>query len=331
MPFLCSLLLILFCVRNYERFCKTLMAIAYLSYHLSNKECKRDFKRVYGTLEKNNEVGTMKEPFSKKEDQYLILENWAKLDPRLIAGVTTKNGGVSIGDFQQLNTAFHVNDAESVVVENREILSKKLEIPLTDWVGAEQTHETHIEKITSLHRGAGSSDYESALKATDGMYTDKRQLLLTLCFADCVPLYFYAPMGGMIGTAHAGWKGTVAGIGSKMVGLWKKEGIDPKQIYAVIGPSICRKCYVVDDKVINLVQKLLEETDEKPYNLISEGQYQLDLKQLNAQILEKSGVPKNNIEISALCTSCESDLFFSHRRDSGKTGRILSFIGWKED
>jgi len=273
----------------------------------------------------------MKEPFVRKEDQYLVLESWSKRDPRLIVGVTTKNGGISTDAYQQLNTAFHVNDAEPAVVGNREILSKKLAVPLTQWVGAEQTHETHIEKITSRHRGAGASDYQTALKATDGMYTDDSNLLLTLCFADCVPLYFYAPEAGLIGTAHAGWKGTIGGIGSKMVELWKREGVDPEQIYAAIGPSICMNCYVVDDKVINLVQKLLEETDEKPYNLISEGQYQLDLKQLNAQILEKSGIPKKNIEISAMCTSCETDLFFSHRRDSGKTGRILSFIGWKED
>jgi copper oxidase (laccase) domain-containing protein len=79
------------------------------------------------------------------------------------------------------------------------------------------------------------------------------------------------------------------------------------------------------------VQKLLEEYDEKPYNLISEGQYQLDLKHLNAIILEKSGVPKHQIDISTYCTSCHDDLFYSHRRDKGRTGRLMSFIGWKEE
>jgi polyphenol oxidase len=76
---------------------------------------------------------------------------------------------------------------------------------------------------------------------------------------------------------------------------------------------------------------LLVDIDEKPYNLISEGQYQLDLKQLNALILQKSGIPNSQIDVTSYCTSCDHELFFSHRRDNGKTGRLMSFIGWKED
>ena len=70
------------------------------------------------------------------------------------------------------------------------------------------------------------------------------------------------------------------------------EGVSANEIFVVIGPSICQNCYVVDNKVIDNVQKLLEEYDEKPYNLISEGQYQLDLKRLNMLLLEKAGIPK---------------------------------------
>ncbi len=154
---------------------------------------------------------------------------------------------------------------------------------------------------------------------------------MTLCYADCVPLYFLAPAHGMIGVAHAGWKGTVNGIARKMVEAWLNEGIKASEIFAVIGPSICSKCYVVDDYVMDLVQNLLVDIDEKPYNLISEGQYQLDLKQLNALILQKSGIPNSQIDVTSYCTSCDHELFFSHRRDNGKTGRLMSFIGWKED
>ena len=122
------------------------------------------------------------------------------------------------------------------------------------------------------------------------------------------------------------WKNSL-----KMVSRLQSEGVSTNEIHVVIGPSICQSCYVVDDKVIDKVQKLLEEYDEKPYNLISEGQYQLDLKQLNMIMLEKAGIPKSQIEITTYCTSCHNDLFFSHRRDHGHTGRLMSFIGWKED
>ncbi|MFD9624398.1 peptidoglycan editing factor PgeF [Peribacillus muralis] len=273
----------------------------------------------------------MKEPFVLLDDQYMFIDSWRQQNLQLVAGFTTKNDGVSSGDFQSLNTGFHVGDRLQDVQENRRILAGKLQFPLDGWVGAEQTHETQILKVTSPDGGRGATDYSSAFKATDGFYTKDRNMLLTMCYADCVPLYFLAPAHGMIGVAHAGWKGSVNGIGRKMIEAWQSEGIKETEIFAVIGPSICSNCYVVDDKVIDLVQNLLEDNDEKPYNLISEGQYQLDLKRLNALILQKSGIPRSQIDITSYCTSCDSDLFFSHRRDKGKTGRLMSFIGWKED
>ncbi|RFU63358.1 peptidoglycan editing factor PgeF [Peribacillus glennii] len=273
----------------------------------------------------------MKEAFILKKDQYYEIESWQSAWPGLIAGFTTKNGGVSSGGFAELNTGFHVGDSIGAVVKNREILAGKLHFPLDSWIGAEQTHQTNIIKAGRIERGSGSRDYASALKATDGIFTDEKGILLTLCFADCVPLYFFAPKKGYIGAAHAGWKGTVGAIAQKMIKLWNAEGISSSDIYAAIGPSICGDCYIVDDKVVSLVKNMLEENDEKPYTLISEGQYQLNLQALNTLILEKAGVPKSRIEVSGLCTSCMGSQFFSHRRDKGKTGRMMSFIGWKED
>ncbi|MFJ7849576.1 peptidoglycan editing factor PgeF [Peribacillus sp. NPDC097224] len=273
----------------------------------------------------------MKEPFVLVEDQYLLVDSWRQQNLQLVAGFTTKNGGVSSGCFTSLNTGFHVGDKIGDVQANRRILAEKLSFPLNHWVGAEQTHETHIQQVTTRDCGKGATDYPSGFRATDGFYTRDKNVLLTLCYADCVPLYFYAPTHGMVGVAHAGWKGTVNGIAHNMVEAWIHEGIKPSEIFAVVGPSICSKCYVVDDKVIDLVRNLLEENDEKPYNLISEGQYQLDLKELNAMIMDKSGIPREQIAVTSYCTSCDEDLFFSHRRDNGKSGRLMSFIGWKED
>ncbi|MDQ0217162.1 peptidoglycan editing factor PgeF [Peribacillus cavernae] len=273
----------------------------------------------------------MKEPFMLKKEPYFEIESWQSASPGLHAGFTTRNGGTGTAEFDSLNTGFHVGDSLEAVVKNRELLAGHLPFPLQNWVGAEQTHETNIAKIGSGDKGKGSRDYQSGLRATDGLYTGQKGILLTLVFADCVPLYFFAPRNGYIGTAHAGWKGTVAGIGPKMIGRWNEEGISSSEIYAFIGPSICGDCYIVDDKVITLVQNMLEDNDEKPYNLISKGQYQLHLQTLNALLLEKAGVPRSQIEVSSLCTSCVRSQFFSHRRDNGKTGRNMSFIGWKEE
>lgn len=270
----------------------------------------------------------MSEIFKKQEEQYFSIPQWEQMNDQIVVGFTTKNGGVSTGAFSTLNTGFHVGDEKRIVVNNREMIANKLNFPLANWVGAEQTHKTNISCISEVEVGLGSDDYESALKDTDGLYTDTAGILLTLCFADCVPIYFYAPSKSYIGIAHAGWKGSVAGIATEMIHKWQAEGIEPSEIHAVIGPSICQECYVVDDKVIKEVNKIVEEDCEKPYNLISEGQYKLNLKKLNELILRAAGV--KHIAVSKLCTSCQEEEFFSYRRDGGKTGRLMSFIGWKE-
>ncbi len=270
------------------------------------------------------------EPFVLKNRSFLTIDSWMNRFPGLIAGITTKNDGMSRGSFQTLNLGFHVGDNINDVCLNRKKVSEIINFPLNKWVGAEQTHGTTVKQITKGDSGRGSISYEQSFSSTDGFYTNEVGILLTLCFADCVPLFFVAPGHRMVGAAHAGWKGTVGHIASRMIKMWGKEGIKPEEIQVAIGPSICEKCYIVDHRVVNLVENSLEDVEGKPYNLISEGKYALDLRKLNKMILLKTGVPEQNITITEYCSSCDHDLFFSHRRDQGVTGRMLSFIGWKE-
>ncbi|UII57333.1 peptidoglycan editing factor PgeF [Cytobacillus spongiae] len=271
------------------------------------------------------------EPFKLVNDKYFIIEDWTKQQPHLVAGFTTKNEGRSEGAFSTLNLGFHVEDSYETVVCNRTLVGEELGIPIENWVGAEQTHEVRIQKVTTSDRGKGADDYEKAYKGTDGFFTYDQGVLLTLCYADCVPLYFFHPKTKAIGVAHAGWKGTVHGIASEMIHLFNSEGIPSNEISVVIGPAICEKCYIVDERVIQFVENRLEDVERKPYNLISEGQFQLNLKQVNKFIIKQTGVLEENIQVTDLCTSCHQDYFFSHRRDEGHTGRMMSFIGWKED
>lgn len=271
------------------------------------------------------------EPFVLQNQSYFFIQSWTDAFPELRAGITTKNDGVSTAPYSSLNVGFHVGDEIASVCQNRERVGEQLDFPLSTWVGAEQTHEHTIVKVTSKDKGKGSSSYEDSIKGTDGLYTNESGILLTLGYADCVPLFFLAPHQKMIGIAHAGWRGTVQEIGTRMVELWQQEGIDPKEIFIAIGPSICEKCYIVDDTVVDLVQNILDGVETKPYNIITAGQYSLNLQLTNKLLLEKAGVPSANILMTHYCSSCDSDHFFSHRRDEGRTGRMLSFIGWKED
>ncbi|MFT8320766.1 MAG: peptidoglycan editing factor PgeF [Bacillus sp. (in: firmicutes)] len=271
------------------------------------------------------------EPFILKEEEFFTISDWCHAYPHLKAGFTTKNGGKSSNDLASLNLAFHVNDAKETVCANRKIVADKLNFPIEKWVGAEQTHKTNVKIVTKELAGTGATDYESAISDTDGLFTVDKGVLLTLCYADCVPLYFFHPATGAIGIAHAGWKGTVQCIAKEMIAIFSAHHIKANEILVVIGPSISQANYVVDYRVITEVEKILEHNDAKPYQYVSPNQYALNLQQLNKQIVEKAGVNEKHIQITNYCTSKHQDYFYSHRRDNGKTGRMMSFIGWRED
>ncbi|PKG22117.1 peptidoglycan editing factor PgeF [Niallia nealsonii] len=268
------------------------------------------------------------EPFILQDKEYFTIESWCEKHPQLTAGFSTKNGGLSKKDLASLNIAFHVNDAEETVRKNRQILADKLHFPMDNWVSAEQTHKLTIKKITKADRGKGAYNYKSAVPDTDGFFTLEKGVLLTLCYADCVPLYFFHPQTGAVGIAHAGWKGTVLGIAKEMIEMFRSHDIDSKEVQIVIGPSITEQHYMVDRKVIGEVDNIIKGA-KKPYKLVSPGQYQLNLQQLNWQILMDAGAKEEYIRITGYCTSEDKDYFFSHRRDHGKTGRMMSFIGWR--
>lgn len=270
----------------------------------------------------------MIEPFKKTIDGVYHIDSWEKKAPGLVAGFTSKNGGT--GKYSGLNMAFHVNDEKSSVQQNRQHVSEIIGFPIKNWVGCEQTHETHIASVSKSSRGCGALDYESALSSTDGLYTNETGVLLTLCYADCVPLYFFDRTTKKIGSAHAGWKGSVGGIGPKMVLQWEKEGSSLRDIEVVIGPSICKDCYQVGNSVITEAEKWYDAQDEKAFNSVlnKPDTYYFSLQMFNKDILVKTGIPLENIQVTQLCSSCSPD-FFSHRRDQGFTGRMMSFIGWK--
>jgi len=273
------------------------------------------------------------EPFIIDDNQdILYLRGWNDIDNKVMAGFTTRIGGVSHTPFDTFNLGLHVKDNITDVITNRETLAKRLRFPLSQWVCAEQIHDKKVVKVTKKHVGLGVYNYEQGITGTDGIYTDNSNILLTLCFADCVPIYFFDPVKRLIGLAHAGWQGSVKNIASEIIQKWViNENVDPTNIKVVIGPSISECCYIVDDKVIEAAREALNNTTtDHYYTEVSKGQYRLDLKTLNKLLLIENGVSPSNIEVSSYCTSCESK-FFSHRRDKGKTGRMLSFIGLKED
>lgn len=223
-------------------------------------------------------------------------------------------------------------DDPQEVVPNREQLAQALGFSLDAWTSAVQVHGKDIVRVTRAERGAGNRRGETAIPATDGLITDEADVLLTAFYADCVPLLFWDPDHGAIGVAHAGWRGTALGIAREMVERMNKEfSSDPRTVRVAIGPSIGACCYEVDDRVVNALKEQIPSPSAGTVRPQANGRYMLDLKQANADILRGTGVMEQHLLVTDYCTCCEDRLFFSHRRDAERAGRMVAWIGKRKD
>lgn len=268
------------------------------------------------------------EPFKQINESIMELSinpNWNK---KLVAGITTRFGGESDAPFSSLNLGFHVPDNPKRVLNNRLKVAELLAFPIHNWVMGEQTHETKIHVVTKDDSclGAGAFSNKDALKGIDGLITKQKKVLLTAMFADCVPLYYWDPTTNWIGIAHAGWRGTVNQMAKHMVDKLKSVGADVASLQVVIGPAISSSNYQVDDKVY---QAIPGSWQDKVTKKSGEKHYLLDLPMLHKLILIDAGINPEHIFLTNYCTY-QDNLFFSHRKEDGKTGRMLGYIGLNE-
>lgn len=265
------------------------------------------------------------EPFRYEEVQGIpvtVISDWLKESPTLAAGM-------SAGQHYGLHRE---QDNPRAVVPNRDRLARALGFSLDAWTSATQVHGKNVVRVTRAERGAGNRKRETAIPAADGLVTDERDILLTAFYADCVPLLFWDSDHGAVGVAHAGWRGTVLGIAREMVERMKREfGTDPGSVRVAIGPSIGPCCYEVDDRVVDALKEQIPDLYDDIVQPKDNGRFMLDLKRANADILRQAGVENSRMSVTNFCTSCEERLFFSHRRDGEKTGRMVAWIGIRKD
>lgn len=248
----------------------------------------------------------------------------------VVHGFSTRMGGVSEGEFSTMNFSFNRGDDRDKVIENYRRFANALGFNHEDLVLSAQIHKTEIRKITEKDKGDGI--LRETIPGIDGLVTDVPGIPLYTSYADCVPLVFYDPVHKVIAMAHSGWRGTVARIGRKMVNYMAEEyGSDPGEIIAAIGPSICRSCYEVSEDVAEAFREIF--TDEEIPEIMDDkgnGKYQLDLWKANEKILTGAGIKKEHLDITDVCTCCNSDKLFSHRASHGRRGNLGCFIYLKE-
>lgn len=238
---------------------------------------------------------------------------------------TTRHGGVSKGVMSSLNIAIKDGETPENVRKNIEILGGALGFDPDGLVLTRQTHSDIVRVVTRADcRGCFHRDYPEC----DALVTGEPGVTLMVFTADCTPILFHDPVTGAVGAAHAGWRGTAAAIGAKVVQAMVREfGTDPRDIRAAIGPNI-GMCHFETDSDVPEAMLAAFGSEAEAYMEKRGEKYHPDLKAINAMVLRRCGV--EHIEISGDCTMCRPDRFWSHRVTGGKRGSQGAIICCRE-
>ncbi|MDQ6659381.1 MAG: peptidoglycan editing factor PgeF [Chloroflexota bacterium] len=270
--------------------------------------------------------------------------------PEIIHGVFTRLGGYSTWG---LNASFR-NDTIDNILRNRLLVLETLGIEDYPCATVWQVHSADVATLESGSWDDWRTDWshhsyfigEQELiwtakprRKADAIITKERGVALALSFADCTPVLFYDPVVEAIGIAHAGWRGTARGIVLATVEAMQQQfGCQLENIYAGIAPAIGPCCYEVSEQVQGLflgqVQFDDKPTLERYQPLVCESavfsieqvegreSLRLDLWETNRNQLLMAGLSREHIELPQVCTSCNTDHFFSYRAEQGQTGRF---------
>ncbi len=266
-------------------------------------------------------------------------------------GFSTRKGGASRaycaeGADSELNLGFTASDERAVVAENRRLLAEAITgDTTTPMVTLCQVHSNLVVRVAALDAGRGQP------QRGDGLMTDEPGLLLAVQTADCIPVLVADRKRRVVAAFHAGWRGTVKRIVETGVGRMRLEfGCRPEDLVAAIGPGIGACCYAVGDEVLSSFEsqfvygrKLFREvydsdpvrlkypmlflTQRAPGHSPIGPSLHVDLVEANRRQLLDAGLKPEAIRTVGGCTSCQQELFFSHRGAQGFAGRMMSVIG----
>lgn len=223
---------------------------------------------------------------------------------------TGRDGGVSTGDFASWNLARHVGDDEEAVSRNRELLAA--ELGGTDVVFLDQVHSADVHTLPA--------DGPVPVVTADAMVTGRRDVALAIMVADCLPVLLTDPGAGVIGAAHAGRRGLLDGVLGRTVEAMSALGARPERMEAVVGPSICGRCYEVPARMRREAAARVPEI----YARTSWGTPALDLRAGAVGVLRRAGIGAEAMDTDHPCT-LEDESYFSYRREA-RTGRFAGVI-----
>ena len=284
--------------------------------------------------------------------------------PWLLHAFSTRRGGVSRGAASGLNLGFIAADRRRNVQENRRRFFAGLGTEDFSLASLRQIHSTHVFQVARDKSGAlayfaaGSPAPQPSLQDVpvgDALLTNQPGIVLSVRTADCLPILLVDPPRRAVAAVHAGWRGGLQRIVEKTVGVMRATfGSDPRTMLAALGPGIHPCCYEVGEEVVaaycgrfthgeQFFRPAAPDSPSKAlanrYPLLFLSRHPpgrapqpgraacLDLAAVVVAQLRATGIPARNIAVCDDCTSCRPDLFFSHRKEGGRTGRMMAVVG----
>ncbi len=233
-------------------------------------------------------------------------------------GFFTRRGGASSGVFAGLNCGSGSSDLAEIVEINRARVAAAMEVPIENLVTVHQVHSADVVRV---------GQPMSARPKADAMVTAVPGIGLGILTADCQPVLFSDPVAGVIGAAHAGWRGAQSGVLEAVVAAMVQLGSKPQDIRAVIGPTISQRAYEVGQEFYESFTDQAPETRRFFVNGRA-GKFLFDLPSYGLDRLRAAGV--GHAEWTGHCTYRDPERFFSFRRTThageADYGRLISVI-----
>lgn len=275
--------------------------------------------------------------------EYLLFEHLAKISD-LCHAVFTRRRGFSAAPFKGLNASSTTGDDVEVVRRNKAAIVEALGLPL---IGAKPVHGNTTITVERADLWSEHGDpataaglLQSRLRhvSADAMLSDVPGFALCWAFGDCAPILLYDPAHRAFALVHAGWRGTAGAIAPRAIAaMSRRYGTRAADLLVGIGPTIGSCCYEVNEQVRArfAANPLAWETArfvERAPDVGAEGTgLYLDIAAANYRQLLAAGVDPEHIEMSGYCTGCQTDMFFSHRREQWPSGRFAVGIGMRAE
>ena len=234
---------------------------------------------------------------------------------------TTRCGGVSENEYTSLNLRMNCDDKKENILKNYKIICNEIGVNFENLVFSNQIHCDTIYTVGKENMGNGITKPQM-FDGVDGLITNVPGVPLVVFAADCVPVFFLDKKRHVIALVHSGWKGTVAEISVGCIRKMKEEfGSEPEDILVAIGPSIGVCHFEVGDEVAKIFREKFGESVLEKHE-----KYHVNMQKAIKMGLLQGGILPENIITANICTYCNSELLFSHRKTNGKRGVMAAIM-----